>query len=365
MQCLDHGRSSLIHAHAGESSLPSYGAIQDSFLTSSDDQSGLGSPPTEVPIHDAGAGPKILIVVVRYQTPLEDSETIRTLRPALAGDTQASRTFSTLIWDNSSVAQSPAELPIEVEYRHSTENVGVSGAYNYAMELAEQRGFSWLLLLDQDTLLPQGFLAVMHGHAERLEREEQIAAVAPTVLMEGHPVSPKIMSRWGGAKDPAPGFQGSVSKELIIMNSGMLLRVSALRRIGGYSMDFWLDFSDRYVCHMLAEHGYGVWLAGELRLDHNVSIMAGEGATPLARYQIMMGAQDAYFSQYKSLLRNLVFCHRLLRNALRERRIRPERSRILLKHLLRRLTMRKRRRLEEWRRNVSMQRRRGSGSTPA
>jgi GT2 family glycosyltransferase len=278
---------------------------------------------------------------------------------------ELARHFSTLVWDNTPGGQSVAELPIPIEYRHSSENVGVAGAYNYATELAEQRGFLWLLLLDQDTKLPPGFLAAMLSHASRLEAEERIAAVAPTVRMGSLAVSPKIMSRWGGAKDPAPGFQGPVFNELIIMNSGMLLRVSALRRIGGYSMDFWLDFSDRYVCHMLAKHKYGAWLAGELQLEHDVSIMAGEGATSMERYANMMGAQDAYFSEHKSLLRNAVFCQRLLLNALRERSVRPERARLLFSHLLRRFTVSKRRRLADWRRTLSVQRKAASRSAPS
>lgn len=316
---------------------------------------------TEEPIPTAAGRPKILIVVVRYRTLLEESDTIRTLGACLAEVTESDQKFSTLVWDNTPVGQAVPELTFRIEYRHSGENVGVAGAYNYAMELAEQRGFSWLLLLDQDSTLPRGFLAGMYGHASRLEGEERIAAVAPTMLMHGAPVSPKIMSRWGGAKDPAPGFEGAMYEELIIMNSGMLLRVAALRRIGGYSMDFWLDFSDRYVCHMLARHKYGAWLAGELQIPHQVSLMAGEGATSMARYEILMGAQDAYFAEYKSPLRNVVFCQRLLRNAWRERKGRPERARVLFSHLLRRFTVPKRRRLEEWRRSVIAQRRAASG----
>lgn len=322
------------------------------------------SSDTENPMPEA-MGSKILVVVVRYRTLLQDSETIQTLGACRAEDAELTRNFPILVWDNSPVAQSVAGLPLQIEYRHSGENAGVSGAYNYAMELAEQRGIPWLLLLDQDTRLPSGFLAAMRAHAARLESDERIAAVAPTVLMRDLPVSPKIMSRWGGAKDPSPGFQGPAFEELIIMNSGMLLRVSALRRIGGYSMDFWLDFSDRYVCHRLAELKYGAWLAGELRLAHDVSIMAGEGATSMARYENLMGAQDAYFAQYKSLLRNAVFCQRLLRNAWRERKVHPERSRLLFWHLLRRFTVPKRRRLEEWRRSVSAQRSAVAGSHPS
>lgn len=304
----------------------------------------------------------ILIVVVRYGMPLEESPTMRTLGARLAEVDAPEQKFRTLVWDNTPIGQTVPAFPFPVEYRHSDVNVGVSGAYNYAMEAAARHGCSWLLLLDQDSTLPAGFLRAIFEHARRLEAEKTIAAVAPTVLMCGVPVSPKIMSRWGGAKDPVPAFQGPVYEELIIMNSGMLLRVSALRQIGGYSMDFWLDFSDRYVCHMLAEQGYGAWVAGELRFDHHVSSMAGAEATSMARYETLMGAQDAYFSQYKSLLRNIVFCQRLLRNALRERKVRPERARILWRHLLRRFTVPKRRRLEEWRRSAAEQRRAISGS---
>jgi glycosyltransferase involved in cell wall biosynthesis len=316
----------------------------------------------------ASRSTKILIVLVRYQTPLQQSKTMQTLGTCLAADVELGQRFSLLVWDNTPagmpMGQSVSGFPMPIEYRHSNENAGVAGAYNYAMELAEQRGFSWLLLLDQDTTLSPGFLAAMHGHASRLEKEEKIAAIAPTMLMGSRPVSPKIMARWGGATDPSPGFEGPVFKELIIMNSGMLLRVAALRRIGGYSLDFWLDFSDRYVCHMLAKQKYGAWLAGEQRLQHEVSLMSGEGGTSPERYENLMGAQDAYFSQYKSFLRNVVFCQRLLRTALRERKLHPERSRLLFTHLVRRFTVPKRRRLEDWRRTVSA-RRKASGRAPS
>jgi GT2 family glycosyltransferase len=172
-------------------------------LPNSDDQSAVCDlPVAETPTQSAAAGSKILIVVVRYGTLLEESETIRTLGDCMVQDAELARHFSTLVWDNTPVAQSIAGLPIPIEYRHSGENVGVAGAYNYALEVAEQRGFAWLLLLDQDTKLPPGFLAAMRGYASRLESDASIAAVAPTVLMGDVPVSPKILSRWGGAKDP-------------------------------------------------------------------------------------------------------------------------------------------------------------------
>jgi GT2 family glycosyltransferase len=308
----------------------------------------------------------ILIVIVRYRTPLEESETIRSLAASLAEGPAAEADaacrpagggrgrFAILIWDNSPEPQAVPPLPFAVEYHPSRENVGVSGAYNFALERAEAMNIPWLLLLDQDTVLPPGFLDAMDRYATTLEADPSVAAVAPTVLVNAAPASPKIMSRWRGAADPPAGATGPCRDEVIVMNSGMLLRAEALRRIGGYSMDFWLDFSDRYVCHMLHRHGYGAWLAGDLRLEHDVSLMTGR--IPAARYEILMGAQDAYFTQFRSPLRNAVFCQRMLRNAWRERRTDPERSRVLLRLLRRRLTVPRGRRLEEWRREAAAQR---------
>ena len=165
---------------------------------------------------------------------------MRTLGTCLAADAELGHHFSTLIWDNTPQAQSVSGLPIPVEYRHSRENAGGAGAYNYAMELAEQRGLSWLLLLDQDTTLSPGFLAAMHGHASRLEKEETIAAIAPSMLMGNLPVSPKIMSRWGGAKNPSPGFEGPVFKELIRFPCPSRGLAFSRRRHSRYRREHWV-----------------------------------------------------------------------------------------------------------------------------
>jgi hypothetical protein len=73
------------------------------------------------------------------------------------------------------------------------------------------------------------------------------------------------------------------------------------------------------------------------------------GGISLERYANLLAAEDAFFSLYRSLPRNLVYCQRLLRNAWRERKTDPERARLLVRHLARRLTISKNRRIREWR----------------
>jgi GT2 family glycosyltransferase len=304
---------------------------------------------------------RILIVVVLYRTAFENA-------PVIAGPVIASldrcfsqtpallHCFATLVWDNSPRSQAiPPGLSCPLEYLHSAENVGVSGAYNHAAQLASERGAQWLLLLDQDTVLPLGFLSRMRDYAQRLASQHHIAAVAPTVVMGQSRISPRITARWGKSANPPAGFNGEESRELVLVNTGLLLRLSALLKVGGFSPDFWLDFSDRYLCHMLAQSGCSVWIAGDLELQHHVSLMAG--GVSLHRYANLLAAEDAFFTLYRSLPRNVIYCQRLLRNAWRLRQTNPERATLLARHLARRLNTSKQQRLQDWRAEVAAMRR--------
>jgi hypothetical protein len=141
---------------------------------------------------------------------------------------------------------------------------------------------------------------------------------------------------------------------VVLVNTGLLLRLESLAQVGGFDPDFWLDFSDRYLCHMLARHRLSVWVAADLQLQHHVSLIAG--GISFSRYANLVAAEDAFFTLSRSLPRNLVYCQRLLRNAWRERKTNPEQARLLLGHLLRRFTISKQRRLQAWRADATIRR---------
>jgi GT2 family glycosyltransferase len=297
--------------------------------------------------------PTLLIVVVRYQVPLEQAPVMRSLNTCFAETPELLASVATLVWDNSPEPAVDPTAGFPFTYRHSERNLGVSGAYNRAADLAEQAGCGWLLLLDQDTTLPAGFVTAMLAYAQRFAEQREPAAVAPTIVVGEATVSPKVARRWAGAGEVPAGYQGLCRQEVMLVNSGLLLRVAALRAIGGFSPEFWLDFSDRYLCHMLAQHGMPVWLAGELRLQHHISLMAGEGGISEERYANLVAAEDAYFALYRSSARNAAYRLRLLRSAWGERRAHPERARLLWRHFLRRLYLSQKIRLRAWRAEVA------------
>jgi GT2 family glycosyltransferase len=313
---------------------------------------------------------QIVIVVVQYVVEYRSSldgtpaiESLLSLNRCFAHDPALRENFTTLVWDNSPAPHPmPSGLSFPVEYQHTGENLGVSGAYNRAASFAAEHGAEWLLLLDQDTSLPPDFLTSMLDYARRLAPEPRIGAVAPTVRMGPAHVSPKITVRGGRSIDPPPGFSGEERRELVLVNTGLLLRLESLSQIGGFDPDFWLDFSDRYLCHMLARRGWSVWLAADLQLEHHVSLIAG--GISLRRYANLLAAEDAFFTLYRSLPRNLIYCQRLLRNAWRERKTDPERARLLARHLLRRFTISRHRRLQAWRADTVAARRRDGVVNP-
>lgn len=292
----------------------------------------------------------ILIVVVRYKTPLEDSATMRTLRewfdttPDLSGD------FRVLVWDNSPQPLAPDPKSRWFTYQHSQHNRGVSGAYNGAMERAKALGCKWMLLLDQDTTLPLGFLQRMSNYAKDLVNTTQVATIVPFVRSGDTLVSPRRAAKTLRSTQIARTESGIIEYETFAVNSGTLLRVSALSLIGGYSELFWLDLSDQYVFHQLYKAGYLTYLAGDLELSHSIASLDYDGSMSPERYKSYLAAESVFMRSFRSAPVNWIHNIILLARSVRQYR-RFENSayaRLTLKCLWQRLALSKDRGFDLW-----------------
>lgn len=290
----------------------------------------------------------ILAVMVRYKLPLSASDTMVGMEGALAGDPLLRSDYHFLVWDNS-----PDELltgrPRCFEYVHSERNLGVSGAFNHAMEYAAGRGHEWMLLLDQDTKITADFLRTMLRWSRELEGRPDIALIAPTVRVGKMVVSPRrqLFNRHRAYSETSPVVAGG---EAFAINSGCLIRVAWLKEIGGFSNDFWLDYSDMYVCHQIYMRGGKLWRATDARLEHDMSVMDYDRLMSPWRYTNFSRAESAFNDLYKGRLENAVQNLRLLVRAIKQRRKyrNPEFSRIAFAQLMYRLRVSRRRRIQNW-----------------
>lgn len=293
---------------------------------------------------------EMLIVVVRYRISLEHSQTFASLSKVFRSHPELLAWTGVLIWDNGPSALSEVQLPFPFEYRYTGRNLGVSAAYNCALALAEEKGCAWLLLLDQDTTLPEDFLSSMLKYARLHQANSRIAAVAPFLICDAQPASPAII-RVDHAHPLPLSVSGEQERPAYAANSGCLMRVSALRAVGGYDEDFWLDYSDITLFHRLYLHGMRLYIAGDLRLHHSLSTNNYDGAMSPERYRNAIAAEGAYWDLYRCRRDNFALTGRLLLRAFKQWMLyrNSEFSRITWRQFFRRIFATKPQRLQYWR----------------
>ena len=92
-----------------------------------------------------------------------------------------------------------------------------------------------------------------------------------------------LFPRAAGISALSPQFQpqsansahlsGHLQEKASAVNSSTLMRVAALREIGGYSEEFWLDLSDVYTFQAMYFKGRYIYVASDLVLQHSLSGM--------------------------------------------------------------------------------------------
>jgi GT2 family glycosyltransferase len=232
-------------------------------------------------------------VVVLYKTAIEDSVTVQSLMAARA---ETSLPVHVLIVDNSAV-EGAAEAVVAqgVTYLPALGNLGLSNAYNRALEFAERAGFDWLITLDQDTALPSIFLRELEGVLAEVGPRLEIGAIVPQIVAGGQLVSPYDFE-WGARARYLPrGYVGVPDTRVFAFNSAAIVRVEAVRQVGGYSPYYWLDCSDAYLFDALWRYGKRVYVAGNLCVGHDFSMLDMAKSVSPWRYRHIQWAEAAFW----------------------------------------------------------------------
>jgi len=137
----------------------------------------------------------------------------------------------------------------------NTENFGVAEALNQAARWAGSRCFEWVMFLDQDSRITNGFvdqmLASWKAHPER----GRIAAVHPRYL------------------DPVTGSEPFVRRAsdggpVVSMTSGSLMPTWIFDKIGWFASEYFIDCVDFEYCFRIRAAGYLIADSKEAVLLH-------------------------------------------------------------------------------------------------
>lgn len=259
--------------------------------------------------------PPILVVLVLYQKDASSSTSMVSFLRALDESGLASQ-FKLLVYDNSPIQSVlPDSIPIPFSGIHDPTNGGLFRAYTAALELAENEGAEWLLLLDQDTVLDATYLKTLWLNLPAAVENPRCAAMVPKLLSRNKIISPARVL-WGGLDIPVDKkLTGIPPWEVTALNSGTLLRVSAIRAVGGFNPKFWLDYLDCWVFNRLHRAYYVVCVMDAVLL-HDLSVEK-MGSMSVSRYKNILIAEGEFYKCCKSRTDNLFYRVRLLGRAVK------------------------------------------------
>ena len=179
------------------------------------------------------------IIIVVYNKKLDNCDSFQSLIKSKKVD----RDLNVFIYDNSLKKQEIKKYNnLKIEYLHDPINSGVSKAYNQGALSALHNNKKWILLLDQDTILPDDLLM---KYQEACSKNPGIKLFCPILkLSNGKIFSPcRYLFKRGFHLSHIHSGLYPLNK-MTPVNSGMLINLKAFMMVGGYNDKVKLDFAD-------------------------------------------------------------------------------------------------------------------------
>jgi rhamnosyltransferase len=212
---------------------------------------------------------EFLAVVVLYKCSMEQCTTLITLEQALI---KKKATLEVVVYDNSPTYNKQKNggfKTMSIIYKADYNNSGVSSAYNYAHQVASQKGKKWLLLLDQDTNLPPDTLDQYSSAIDQYPTELLFTPVM--VTKENKIISPCNFKFMKGTYAKTITYGINYFKGHSLINSGLCIGVNAFEKNNGYNSLIKLDYSDHDFITRFAKNVRNKYVVINLNVLHQLS----------------------------------------------------------------------------------------------
>ena len=196
-----------------------------------------------------------------------------------------------------------------VTYLSEKKNKGIAYALNRIMEKAKNDGYSWVLTMDQDSILPFGMMEDFLKYTD----EKNIGIICPQVIDKRR--------AYMKAED-------SIGTEYLDMciTSASCTSVKAWENIGGFDEWLFIDLVDNEFCKRLVVSGYKILQVKKWILDQEFGKISPKSPKKqkfwISLSKILHNPNIAKFSYKKSVsalrvyytCRNIIYVNRKLKN---------------------------------------------------
>ena len=259
----------------------------------------------------------LLIVLVLYNELLEDSKTFKSL--ILETKPLGAARYTLLIYDNSLKVRSDLSfleqyrLYFEFFYISDKSNPGISYAYNTAIDLANKENVSWLLLLDQDTVLSPKYISTFLETVKT--PNEFIVSYVPRIFskLSKNIISPFRINSIGIMNNISNEIKGIFKHNAIAINSGAFVNVNFVNSIGGFSKEYPLDMLDFWLFDKIYSKGKYLYIL-DMDIEHDLSVLNFENDVSLSRYKSILSSENLFFKT--NVIKMFIYKIRLIKRLL-------------------------------------------------
>ncbi len=149
-------------------------------------------------------------------------------------------------------------------------NAGLGAAQNIGIEKAKTMESSHVLLLDQDSILPQNFIEQMKiAEAELDQSNEKYGAIGPVYFNEKtgeiYPITKYVgpfIQRLHPQTDPV--------EATFLIASGSFIKLEVLDKVGGMNEELFIDYVDVEWCFRAKSLGFKMFANPNVKMMHTI-----------------------------------------------------------------------------------------------
>lgn len=232
--------------------------------------------------------PKIVVVIVLYQQRFSQSPSFDLLMKAVK-----EKKIQLVVYDNSPVKQLEPllEQDKDISYYHDPSNPGLATAYNYALNHAQQN-IRYFVTLDHDSQLTATYFDTLLT----IDWIDELVAAVPLVYAGSNQISPVFADRYINRQVEKVDRSQLSQRRIMAINSGAVFSIKFLKEIGGFNLDFPLDFLDHWLFWTIYQFKKTVFILPE-KMEHDLSVLDYQKVS-VTRYQSILKAEKTFYQNY-------------------------------------------------------------------
>jgi GT2 family glycosyltransferase len=251
----------------------------------------------------------IEIIIVIYQCSLETSITFLSLQNQIR---KLYIEYEIVLFNNDNTQKIENSKFIVV---NSSENQKLAGAYNFALDRAVKNGKNWILLLDQDTVIPDHYFDELQKFLMS-DYSSDLAAIVPILESEGRIISPKRISSFMRFESDL-NESGYSRKRINAVNSMSLVNVNFIESIGGFCKDYSFDFLDQWYYNQIFKHKKLVYIL-PVTTNHESSFVNLEKNVSVKRYEEFLHIENTFIRKELGWIMHLFYKSKLILRGLKQ-----------------------------------------------